>query len=42
MEELIEKKFEGSLPAFIAAFGRHKRLSEEKMDKLKRLIEEDI
>ena len=25
MEELIDKKFEGSLPAFIAAFGRHKK-----------------
>ncbi|MDE6950054.1 MAG: BlaI/MecI/CopY family transcriptional regulator [Lachnospiraceae bacterium] len=39
MEELIEKKFEGSLPAFIAAFCRHKKLSEEKMDELKKLIE---
>lgn len=39
MEELIDKKFEGSLPAFIAAFGRHKRLSDEKMEELRRLIE---
>lgn len=39
MEELIDKKFEGSLPAFIAAFGRHKRLSDEKMEELRKLIE---
>lgn len=41
MDELIEKKFEGSLPAFIAAFGRHKKLSAEKMEELKKLIEEE-
>lgn len=42
MEELIEKKFEGSLPAFIAAFGRHKKLSAEKMEELKKLIENEV
>ena len=42
MEELIDKKFEGSLPAFIAAFGHHKKLSEEKMKQLKKLIEEEV
>lgn len=42
MEELIEKKFEGSLPAFLAAFGRHKQLSGEKMEELKKLIEEEV
>lgn len=42
MEELIDKKFEGSLPAFIAAFGRHKKLSVEKMEQLKKLIEEEV
>ena len=42
MEELIDKKFEGSLPAFIAAFGRHKKLSEENMKQLKKLIEEEV
>lgn len=41
MEELIEKKFEGSLPAFIAAFGRHKNLSEDKLEELKKLIESE-
>ena len=42
MEELIDKKFEGSLPAFIAAFGRQKKLSEEKMKQMKKLIEEEV
>ena len=41
MEELIEKKFEGSLPAFIAAFGRHKKLSDQKMEELRHLIESE-
>lgn len=41
MEELIEKKFEGSLPAFIAAFGRHKKLSDDKLEELKKLIESE-
>lgn len=41
MEDLIEKKFEGSLPAFLAAFGRHKHLSGEKMEELKKLIESE-
>ena len=27
--DMVEKTFEGSLPAFIAAFGRHERLTEE-------------
>lgn len=42
VEELIEKKFEGSLPAFIAAFGRHKKLSAEKIEALKKLIESEV
>lgn len=41
MEELIEKRFEGSLPAFIAAFGRHKKLSGDKLEELKKLIESE-
>lgn len=38
IEELMEKTFEGSLPAFVAAFGRHKKLSDEEMEELKRII----
>ncbi len=39
MEELIEKRFEGSLPAFIAAFARKQRMSREEYEALKELIE---
>lgn len=39
--DMMEKTFEGSLPAFIAAFGRHKKLSEEKMEEIRRIIEKD-
>lgn len=39
IEELVEKKFEGSLPAFIAAFGRHKKLSEEEIEEIRKIIE---
>ena len=40
MNELVEKTFEGSLPAFIAAFARRQKLSEEDMAALRRLIEQ--
>lgn len=39
LDELMEKKFEGSLPAFIAAFGRRQELSEEEMQQIRRIIE---
>ena len=39
LEELMEKKFEGSLPAFIAAFGRKQELSEEDVEEIRRIIE---
>lgn len=37
--DMMEKTFEGSLPEFIAAFGRHKKLSEEEIEKIKEIIE---
>ncbi len=40
LDELMEKTFEGSLPAFIAAFTRHKKLSAEQVDVLRRMIDE--
>lgn len=40
IDELVEKKFEGSLPAFIAAFTKHRGLSEKKIEEIKRIIEE--
>jgi len=39
LEELVEKKFEGSLPAFIAAFGRRQSLSEAEIAEIRRIIE---
>ena len=38
LDELMEKKFEGSLPAFIAAFARRQALSQEEIQELERLI----
>jgi len=39
IEELVEKKFEGSLPAFIAAFTRHHRISDKEIDAVQRMID---
>lgn len=39
--EMMEKTFEGSLPTFIAAFGRHKKLSEDEIEKIRRIIEKE-
>lgn len=39
IDELVEKKFEGSLPAFIAAFTRHKKITEEEIDEVQRMID---
>ena len=39
IDELVEKKFEGSLPAFIAAFAKKKELSEEEIESIRRIIE---
>ena len=37
--ELVEKKFEGSLPAFVAAFTKHQNISEEELDEVQRMID---
>ena len=39
LEELMDKKFEGSLPAFIAAFGRRQELSDAEIAEIRRIIE---
>lgn len=39
IDELVEKKFEGSLPAFIAAFTKHRKLSEDESDEVQRMID---
>ena len=38
-DELVEKKFEGSLPAFIAAFTKHQKLSEKELDEVQSMID---
>ena len=38
-EQFVEETFDGSLPAFLAAFGSRKRLSAEEADELKRIID---
>ena len=40
IDALVEDTFGGSLPAFVAAFSRHKKLSAEEADALRKLIEE--
>ena len=39
IDELVEKKFEGSLPAFIAAFTKHQKLSEKELDEVQSMID---
>ncbi|MCQ2553836.1 MAG: BlaI/MecI/CopY family transcriptional regulator [Clostridia bacterium] len=38
MEEMMEKTFENSLPAFIAAFAKKENLSEKDIEEIKRII----
>ena len=38
-ESFVEETFGGSLPAFLAAFGTRKHLSDEEVDELKKLID---
>jgi len=40
IDELVEKKFEGSLPAFLAAFARHQKLSDREVDALQAMIDQ--
>ena len=39
INEMVEKTFEGSLPAFIAAFTRHQKLSEKEIDAVQDMID---
>ena len=38
-EQFVEETFSGSLPAFLTAFTRRKKLTEEEINQLQRLIE---
>ena len=39
LDALMEQKFQGSLPAFLAAFARRQALSEEEAEEIRRIIE---
>ena len=39
IDELMEKKFEGSIPAFIAAFARSRKLSDKEIAEIRQIIE---
>ncbi len=39
INEMVEKTFEGSLPAFIAAFAKNRRLSEKEIDAVQEMID---
>ena len=39
IDDLVDKKFEGSLPAFVAAFTRHNKLSEEEINAVQAMID---
>lgn len=40
LNTLVEKTFEGSIPAFIAAFSRSKKLNAQEVAQLKKMIDE--
>ena len=39
INEMVEKTFEGSLPAFIAAFTKHQKISEKEIDAVQQMID---
>ena len=39
IDELVEKKFAGSLPAFVAAFAKHRTWSAKDIDEMQKMID---
>ena len=39
IDEMVEKTFEGSFPAFVAAFTKHRKLSGEEIDAVQQMID---
>ena len=39
INELVEEKFQGSLPAFVAAFTRRQDISDKELDEVQRMID---
>lgn len=40
LDEFVEKTFEGSLPAFVAAFTKHRKISREEIDAVQAMIDQ--
>ncbi len=40
IDEIVEKKFEGSFPSFIAAFAKRKNVSEKEIDEIQKMIDD--
>lgn len=40
IDELVETKFEGSLPAFVAAFTRHQKMTQREIDQVQAMIDQ--
>lgn len=40
IDELVEKTFEGSMPAFIAAFTKRKNLSKKEVEEIRHMLDE--
>ena len=39
IDEMVEKRFEGSIPAFLAAFTKRRRLSKKEIDEVQEMID---
>jgi predicted transcriptional regulator len=39
LNEMVKKTFEGSLPAFVAAFTKHQKISQEEIDAIQQMID---
>ena len=39
IDEMVEKTFEGSLPSFVAAFTKHRQISEKERDEVQKMID---
>lgn len=39
IDDLVEKKFEGSLPAFLAAFTKHQKMTAKDIDEIQAMID---
>ena len=39
LDEFVEKTFEGSLPAFVAAFTKHKKITKDEIDAVQAMID---